>query len=136
MKRFFLALITSLTTTFISVTCLANSIEKIDPTTTWLNIIDSGNYEESWHKTAPFFQSKISKEKWATALNQVRTPLGKVISRKHIQTSTHTSLPGAPDGKYKVVKHTTSYKHKSFATETVTLSREQNEWRVVGYFIK
>ena len=102
----------------------------------WLEIVDSGNYAASWEESAPFFQKQISSSNWVQSLKEVRAPLGAVISRKVTNTAAHSTLPGAPAGEYVVVTLATSYEHKDTATETVTVTKDGNDWRVVGYFIK
>ncbi|MDM3872191.1 DUF4019 domain-containing protein [Porticoccus sp. W117] len=103
----------------------------------WLAVVDSGKYEESWHQTAPFFQSKVSSEQWKKAVDNVRTPLGKSVSREIISATAHTSLPNAPKGEYVVVKIAARFENKETATETITVTKTQSgDWRVVGYFIK
>ena len=48
-----------------------------------------------------------------------------------------TTLPGAPDGEYVVVKHATSFENKADATETLIAMKDKDgTWRVSGYFIK
>jgi hypothetical protein len=45
--------------------------------------------------------------------------------------------PGAPDGKYVVIRYETSFRNKKAATETVTpMLDADGRWRVSGYFIK
>lgn len=102
----------------------------------WLEIVDSGKYAASWDESASFFQEQISSSSWVQSLNKVRAPLGRVISRKVTSTSAHSTLPGAPAGEYVVVTLATNYQHKNSATETVAVTKNGNEWRVVGYFIK
>ncbi|MGS2723046.1 DUF4019 domain-containing protein [Porticoccus sp. GXU_MW_L64] len=102
----------------------------------WLAIVDSGNYVDSWHQAAPFFQTKVSSEQWVKAANNVRTPLGKRISHNITSASAYTSLPNAPEGEYVVVKIATRFEYKESATETITVTKVGSNWRVVGYFIK
>ena len=48
-----------------------------------------------------------------------------------------TSLPGAPDGEYRVFQFDTSFEHKQTAVETVTAVLETDgSWRIAGYFIR
>ena len=119
-----------------SVGCFAGENRGISSALAWLEIVDSGDYAESWNQTAPLFQTQMSSKQWEQVLNGVRAPLGKLISRQVKSSSSHTSLPGAPDGEYIVVTLTTRYEHKKSATETVTVSKVGSRWRVVGYFIK
>ncbi len=102
----------------------------------WLELVDAGNYSASWDEAAPFFQEKVSSSQWVEALNAVRAPLGDVTSREVTSATAHTILPEAPPGEYIVLTLTTSYANKAQATETVTLMRVGDDWRVVGYFIK
>ncbi len=79
----------------------------------------------------------LTKEKWEQALEGVRPPLGKVLSRKVKSKQYATSLPGAPDGEYVVIQFETSFANKSTATETVTpMKDEDGKWRVSGYFVR
>ncbi len=104
---------------------------------TWLALVDAGRYPESWQEAATYFRGAVSREKWETSLAGVRTPLGKLVSRKVEKTREATTLPGAPDGRYVVMTFTTSFEHKKKATETVTFVREADgTWRAAGYFIK
>jgi hypothetical protein len=105
--------------------------------TDWLSLTDSGKYAGSWEQAAQFFKSSITKEKWTQAMQAVRAPLGKVISRKLKSSTYTTTLPGAPDGQYVVIQYDTSFENKASAVETVTPMRDKDgHWRVSGYFIR
>ena len=116
--------------------CMAGMAEGIPSAVQWLKVVDSGEYEQSWNKAAPFFQTQISNRDWAQALEKARKPLGKVVSREVINSSLHKSLPGVPDGEYIVVILSTSFEQQSSAVETVTMSKTDDGWRAIGYFIK
>jgi len=48
-----------------------------------------------------------------------------------------TTLPGAPDGEWVVLKLNTTFENKAVAVETVTVMRDlDGKWRVAGYFIR
>jgi len=102
----------------------------------WLKVVDAGNYTESWQKSDSFFQSQLSQNKWDTALEDVRTPLGKVNSRSELGTKEYSTLPGVPEGQYLVIQFQTDFQNKKSATETLTLSKSSGKWLPVGYFIK
>ncbi len=103
----------------------------------WVSLVDAGKYAESWKEAAGYFKAAVSQEKWEQALQSVRKPLGKIISRK-VKTKTYqTTLPGAPDGEYVFIQFETSFHNKEFAIETVTpMMDKDGKWRVSGYFIK
>ena len=103
----------------------------------WLALVDAGKYGQSWHEAAGYFRNAIPREKWEESLNAVRSPLGKLVSRKVKSRSFMTTLPGAPDGEYVVIRFETSFGNKKKAIETVTPMLEKDgSWRVSGYYIK
>lgn len=116
----------------------ASSEEKaaIEAARTWVELVDAGNYAESWNEAASYFQANVSKSSWSQQISGVRGPLGKTLSRSVRSSGYHTSLPGAPDGKYVVIQFDTSFQNKASAIETVTPMYENGEWKVSGYFIR
>ena len=103
----------------------------------WLALVDSEKYEESWDETAGFFKNAVPEEQWQQSMQSLRKPLGKNISRKLQSKLYLTSLPGAPDGKYVVIKFDSSFENKRHALETVTpMLDKDGKWRISGYFMK
>lgn len=109
----------------------------IEAAKSWLALVDSSKYEESWEESATLFQGAVSKDNWVKSLQSVRAPLGNLISREVKSKEYHTTLPGAPEGEYVVIQFNTSFDNKKSAIETVTsMLDKDNEWRVSGYYIK
>jgi hypothetical protein len=103
----------------------------------WLALIDADNYADSWNEAAGYFRAAVNQEKWEQSLQAVRTPLGKIISRKVKSKVYQTSVPGAPDGEYVIIQFQTSFQNKKSAIETVTpMLDKDGQWRLSGYFIK
>ena len=103
----------------------------------WLALVDSEKYEESWNEAAGFFKGAVPEEQWQQSMQSLRKPLGKNISRKLQSKLYLTSLPGAPDGEYVVIKFDSSFENKKYALETVTPMLEKDgKWRISGYFLK
>jgi hypothetical protein len=103
----------------------------------WLALVDDGKYGESWDAAAAVFRSAVSKAQWESALDGVRRPLGKVLSRKLRGAKPMTDLPGAPAGEYVVIQYDTSFADRASATETITPMKEKDgSWKVSGYYIK
>jgi hypothetical protein len=108
----------------------------------YLALVDSGKYAESWQECAQIFQAAVTqaavtKEQWQSALRATRDPLGKLLWRK-LKGATYTkTLPGTPDGEYVVIHYESSFEHKQAAVETVTpMLDKDGKWRVSGYYIK
>jgi DNA-binding CsgD family transcriptional regulator len=97
----------------------------------WLAIVDAGRWDESWRATGESFRNLNTVEAWTRASEQARIPLGAVVSRADLSRET---VPAPPFG-YEMVKFRTSFANRAGVVETVTLAREGQAWRVVGYWI-
>ena len=105
--------------------------------TTWLALTDGGKYAQSWDAAAAYFRGSITKAAWQQALQGVRSPLGRVLSRTLQSATIARSLPGAPDGEYVVLQFQTQFANKQAAVETVTPMKDADgTWRVAGYYIR
>ena len=104
---------------------------------TWLKVVDSGGYAQSWEETASGFKAAVTRPQWEQAMRANRAPLGAVQSRKLLSATYTTQLPGAPDGEYVVLQYDASFAHKKTAIETVTpVMDKDGKWLVSGYYIK
>jgi Protein of unknown function (DUF4019) len=103
----------------------------------WLAEVDNGQYAQSWQDASAYFQTAVSEDKWESALNAVRKPLGDLESRNLQSAQYAAQLPGAPDGQYVVMQFDTSFANKKSAIETVTFMLEKDgQWKSAGYYIK
>ena len=119
----------------------ATASEKLNAAVTaaqsWLEIIDSGKYTESWNQTALIFKNKIPQGQWDTTLRQVRSPFGKLVLREISAVQYVTNIPGAPMGQYVIIQFKTDFQDKHGSVETITPTLEPDGvWRVAGYYIK
>lgn len=101
----------------------------------WLLLTDPLDGAASWSAAGAKFRNASPVEGWSGALKRVRGPLGTVETRAVDSTRFAKSLPGFPDGDYAVVVFRSSFANKAVARETLTLEREGDIWRVVGYLI-
>ncbi|WP_233998376.1 DUF4019 domain-containing protein [Pseudoalteromonas sp. T1lg48] len=114
----------------------AGQTPSVEVAKSWLGGIDAGQYEQSWDEAGALFQEQVTKDQWRDIIKAVRSPLGRVISRAELGRQNFTSLPGAPEGEYLVVQFQTEFANKAGAVETLTLSKTNDKWQPVGYFIK
>ncbi len=104
---------------------------------TWMALVDSGQYDQSWEDAASLFKTAVDRNQWRRSLAALRKPLGKVISRKLKRKKYVTQLPGAPDGKYVLIQYDSSFENKKSAVETVVpMLDSDGQWKVSGYYIK
>ena len=111
--------------------------EATEAAKAWLELIDAGEYDDSWQAAAAYFKSAVKRDQWRQMVAAVRGPLGGVLSREVKATEYRTTLPGAPDGEYLVIQFATSFENKKSAVETVTPMRDRDGiWRVSGYYVR
>jgi hypothetical protein len=103
----------------------------------WLAETDAGSHGAAWDLSAAFFRAAVGRATWEGAASQVRQPLGAVRQRERAGAKAVRSLPGAPDGDYRILSFGTEFANKANAIETMTLVREADgQWRVTGYFVR
>lgn len=66
----------------------------IESAKTWLQLVDHGQYSESWSQAAGYFKKFVNEEQWKTTIEAVRKPLGKVLPRKVLNSTYTTIVPG------------------------------------------
>lgn len=103
----------------------------------WLKLVDSGNYAASWDQASSLFKAVVTESSWKSALKSSRGSLGAVRARE-LQSATFTqTIPGAPDGEYVIIKYVSHFENKANAIETVTpVLGNDGSWRVSGYYVK
>ena len=103
----------------------------------WLVKLDNKKYVETWNEAGDLLKNVVTKEEWEKSISAPREMLGSVEKRIVKSTEYKTELAGAPDGEYVVIEFETSFQNKKSAIETVTPYKgKDEEWRVVGYYIR
>jgi hypothetical protein len=111
----------------------AKAFDAAEP---WLALVDSEKYAQSWEDAAGLFKGAVTQEQWLRTMQATRKPFGKNIDRKLRSVSYLTSLPGAPDGEYVVIKYKSTFENKRMAIETITpMLDKDGKWRVSGYYM-
>ncbi|HEX5221964.1 MAG TPA: serine hydrolase [Verrucomicrobiae bacterium] len=116
----------------------ATKPEPISATTVeaWLAVMDQGDYAKSWELAGEGFRKQVTKVNWVAMSQQVRQPLGSLISRKVKSTQQTDKLPEMSRGSYFVAVFDTSFAELAAATETVIFAKEKNDqWKAAGYLI-
>ena len=102
----------------------------------WAKLLDGQRWADSWTSSGSVFRSKLTQDDWTATIQPLRRQLGSVSSRSVKSVSSATSLPGVPDGEYKIIQFATVFANKPDAIETVVLTDENSAWKVDGYFIR
>ena len=107
-----------------------------DAAAAWLALVDAGQYGESWDAAAELFKKSVTRAQWIDALTKVRSPLGRLESRRPRASVYLTDLPGAPTGDYVVIEFDSSFAGGSAMIERVTPMKDPDgTWRVSGYYV-
>lgn len=106
--------------------------EAVEAARQWLALIDASQWEASWQATANSFRQLNTVQVWTDVSQQARKPLGAMRSR---QLTSVDDVPAPPAG-YTMVRFRTDYANRAGAIETLTLVREDGQWRVSGIYIE
>lgn len=109
----------------------ATNPEVVDAARRFLTLVDQSRWNDSYQATGTAFRKLNTVEAWTRASNAARVPLGAVVSRTFLSEE---FLPAPPSG-YDFVKFRTSFANKAEQIETVSLEREDGQWRIVGVTI-
>lgn len=105
-------------------------------TRTWVELLDTSKYDESWRAASGLFQSRIPVAEWSKAISAKRGPYGAVKSRVFLSVAPGNAIPGAPIADYMTVRYSTEFEHgpAPVVTEIVTTALERDgSWRITGY---
>lgn len=138
MKKQFVALLLLLFCTSAIYAEESNILDKVGSSArSWLELIDSGAYQESWENSSSLFKAKMPESKWIKSITAIRTPHGAIKARYIATAASTKTLTGFPEGEYVVLQFYTTFVKKGLALETITLAKNQDEtWQVLEYSIK
>ena len=94
--------------------------------------IDAGDWRASYDATSDAFRQSNTLEVWSTVSQQVRAPLGALVSR----SLKGVEMPPTPQG-YRIVTFDTRFADRDEqAVETISMVREDGAWKVAGIFVE
>ena len=101
----------------------------------WLALLDADKFEATWEQSATTLRSNIDATGWAQRLKSAHSTLDSLQSRSLVEARYTTTLPNMPEGDYVIAQYRATYGTEP-AAETVSLKKENGEWRVAGYVIR
>ena len=111
----------------------------------WLNVIDSGSYNEAWLNASLYLEQPSELADWVLLLESVRQPLGRRVSRslRQIRLASVGLTAGTERA---VLRFETDFEHGPSVVETVILMLDvppadadrytPSMWKVSGYVIR
>ncbi len=97
----------------------------------WLALVDAGDWEGSWNGTARSFRDLNTPALWSETAQGVHGQLGAALSRV---LEAQEDVPAPPNG-YRLVKFRTQFANRADVVETLSLVREDGEWKIAGIYI-
>jgi hypothetical protein len=101
----------------------------------WLVYVDESEYTKSYEEASEMLQEQVTSERWAQGLLGVESQAGALNERTLQGARYTTQLPNAPEGEYVVVQYVSDFA-KTQAQEVVLMMRENDAWKVAGYFVR
>lgn len=110
----------------------ASNAAVISAARDWLALADAGDWQAGFDAAGKPFRDVNTVAGWASAAEQVRTPLGALVSRD-VLTVRYLNAP--PHGFQEVAFQTQYANSEKVVIETVTLQQEEGVWKVVGILV-
>jgi hypothetical protein len=101
----------------------------------WLQLLDTGDYEEAFEFEAQDFRMFRTQSQFVRLMQARRAPFGNALSRNFIGAAHVERFVGAPEGNYESVLFKTAFEHKNPTAERVILIKQPIGWRVIDYRI-
>jgi len=100
-----------------------------------LTLLDQDNYLGAWESSASIFKEVVSRDAWNSQMEGVREKFGKAKTRTRTNAIVQKDPSNHPPGEYIMLNFDSGFE-KDDATETLVLFKEDNQWRLAGYFTK
>jgi DNA-binding CsgD family transcriptional regulator len=98
----------------------------------WLAMLDADDWDGTWNATGQSFKALNTSAIWTDVSKTVRARFGHIKSRELASTD---FVPAPPAGLW-VLKFRAHYANQADAIETISLTRENDSWHVVGVYVE
>ena len=96
----------------------------------WLALLDERDWEGSYAATASSFREANTLQLWSDTATIVQDDLGETVSRELLGIDEVPSPQGIT-----IVRYRTDYANKKGMTETLSMVREDDVWKVAGIYV-
>ncbi|MBU1188841.1 MAG: DUF4019 domain-containing protein [Gammaproteobacteria bacterium] len=104
--------------------------KKVD---SWLEIVDSGDYETAYKEASPSLKESFSQEQFATAISNYIKPLGALQERTLSGYRNFTRTPDGRVGQFRTADYKTIFENGPEQFEQVAVEAIDDEWRVFAH---
>ena len=101
----------------------------------FIEMRDRGDYEAIWLNAGPSLRDATNETAFTLTLKLAKKAFAVLPGRKPEGVGFNTQVdPGGPIGEYAVVQFV-AHAGNLTATERVVMQKEQDSWKIIGYFI-
>ncbi len=107
----------------------------------WVALIDNADYVSSWEQAGTLLQDALTKEAWASAAQGARDQIAGIApdidyaTRGLVSAQYAKDPPNAPPGEYVIAQYAITANDQRII-ETISVTLQDEAWKVVGYFIQ
>jgi len=101
---------------------------------TWAKILDRRDFTKAYQQTSLYFKSTVPASDWVRFHDSLDV-FGINSKREFIAAEFFQGKAQNKVFEYIVCKFKSSFTKKHVAVETISVIREANEWKIMGYFI-
>jgi hypothetical protein len=102
----------------------------------WMQLLDAEKYDECWQQSSPFFQKNVPQTAFRKRMETVRKPLDPVVIRTLHTSEYKTELSGLPKGEYVAFVWETVFSNSQEMLESLIMSDEAGQWKMIGYAVQ
>ena len=101
---------------------------------TWAKVIDNRDFTTAYMQTSFYFKNTVPSAEWAKFHDSLDV-FGLNTKREFIAAEFFQGKAENKIFEYIVCKFKSSFTKKHTAVETISVIREANDWKIMGYFI-
>lgn len=103
----------------------------------FLLLVDSEDYVRSWQATSEILKKMLPESTWHEQITRIRSFVGPIVERILYDSSYTDTARDVPQGEYVILTFISRFELREQVFETLTLILgDDNQWRVVGYFLR
>jgi predicted oxidoreductase (fatty acid repression mutant protein) len=103
----------------------------------FLFLVDTEEYAKSWDVTSDVLKNMLSQKAWNQQIEKIRSFLGPIVERIVHDIAYTETADDVPAGEYVILTFVSRFELRERVIETITLMLgDDDQWQVVGYFLK
>ncbi len=102
----------------------------------WLSFMDHDAFADAWDTSGNQMREGVGQEEWVEQMTGIRQQLGRSTWRAPDQKRLQRDPENVPPGLYAFVQYRTDYENAPVEELVVLFLEPDDQWRVVGYWLR